>query len=234
MELYSVATMQEAERRAGTEYGISLTTLMDRAGKGLARAVLDMADTMPGVVGVFCGSGNNGGDGYVCARELLRAGLAVTVYAAGPPHPGGLAFGADEDYRTAGGVVVPADTLTSVPDDAALVVDCLLGTGLARPVAGSYARLITLINQSPAPVLACDVPSGVNSDDGAVMGIAVEARRTLMMGLAKPACVLPPGCDCFGDVEIRDIGLPPALVSTLAPLEVSGRRSVPVRWRGPR
>jgi len=230
MPLYSVAMMQEAERRAGTEYGISLTALMDRAGKGLARAVLDMTGSPPGTAGIFCGSGNNGGDGYVCARELLQAGMTVTVYAARPPHPEGLAFEAAAGYRAAGGVVVPADDLTAV--DADIVVDCLLGTGLAHPVIGSYASLIALINETPLPVLACDVPSGVGADDGAVMGLAVEADRTLMMGLAKPACAIAPGCDYFGDTEICDIGLPPALVSTLTP--VSGRRSASEHLRGPR
>ena len=212
MPCYSVATMQEAERRAGTEYGISLTQLMDRAGKGLARTVRNMAGSS-GSVAVFCGTGNNGGDGYVCARELLRRGMTVTVYAAGSPHPGGLACDAAVSYRTAGGVLIPVDDLAMI--DADIVVDCLLGTGLARPVTGSYSSLITLINEIPVPVLACDIPSGINADDGSVMGSAVQADRTLVMGLAKPACVLPPGCDYFGDIEICDIGLPSALVSTL-------------------
>ena len=218
MPCYSVAAMQEAERRAGTEYGISLTQLMDRAGKGLARTVRKMVGSSSSVA-IFCGTGNNGGDGYVCARELLRHGMAVSVYAAGSPHQGGLACDAAVSYRTAGGVVTSVDDLAMV--DADIVVDCLLGTGLARPVTGSYSSLITAINEIPVPVLACDIPSGINADDGSVMGSAVQADRTLVMGLAKPACVLPPGCDYFGEIEICDIGLPPALVSALPPLAVS-------------
>lgn len=217
VRLYSVAQMQDAERRAGTEHGISLSALMDAAGKGLARVARSMMGSPHDAVWVFCGSGNNGGDGYVCARELRLEGVDATVCAAGSVATEGLASAAAESYRAAGGQILAAEDLTSI--NAGLIVDCLLGTGLSRPVTGTYARLIEAINASPAPVLACDVPSGVNADDGRIMGLAVRADRTLMMGLAKPACVLPPGCECFGGIEVCDIGLPPSLVATVIPFD---------------
>lgn len=211
--------MQEGERRATSEYGISLSTLMDRAGAGLAQVGLEMIATSPGAVWIFAGTGNNGGDGYVCARELMKKDIDVTVCSLGSPHPAGMAHEAAASYRTAGGVIVAAEDLASVPDNAALFIDCLLGTGLTRPVTGLYASLIEMINTTAVPVLACDVPSGVNADDGAVMGVAVRASVTLMMGLAKPACAIPPGSKYFGETEICDIGLPPDLVATLTPLD---------------
>lgn len=223
MPVYCVATMQEAERRTESDYGISVSELMDNAGKGLSREVRRMIGSSSGSVAIFCGTGNNGGDGYVCARELLQHGMDVTVYATGSPHPGGIACQAADSYRAVGGAIRTvggddADDLVLTIGGSELLVDCLLGTGLSRPVSGAYSSLIILINQTPVPVLSCDIPSGINADDGAVMGLAVQADRTLVMGLAKPACVIPPGCDYLGDITICDIGLPPELVATLKPV----------------
>ena len=223
--LYTVAQMQEAERRAGSEYGISLAALMQAAGHGLAQAALAMIRTPDGAfpgggVIVFCGNGNNGGDGYVCAAELLRQGVAVTVCAVGADGlaPGSLARAAADEYLGAGGVITPADEDLQASDiQAGLIIDALLGTGLSRPVGGLYAHLIEVINAAPAPVLACDVPSGVAADSGQIMGLAVQASQTLMMGLAKPACTRQPGSNYFGQATVCDIGLPEALVNSLRP-----------------
>jgi len=216
MYLYTVAQMREAEQRTETEYGIPLAELMDTAGKGLARAALEMCPN--GVIGIFCGNGNNGGDGYVCAAELLRRGRSVTVWgiAAEALPEGSLVKNAANTYLAAGGVILP------VPDELKcdLIVDALLGTGLTRQVSGPYAYAVERINAAPAPVLSCDLPSGVDADTGQVMGIAVQADKTLMMGLAKPACKLPPGCECFGHLEVCDIGLPPALVTQFEPARI--------------
>jgi len=210
MQLYTVAQMREAERLAETEYGIPLAGLMDNAGKGLARAALELLPRAGGATGIFCGGGNNGGDGYVCAAELLRRGKPVTVWAVGADGlpEGSLAKNAAEAYLEAGGVILPVlSALTPEDIKCDLIVDALLGTGLTRQVSGLYAHAIKLINASPAPVLSCDLPSGVDADTGEIMGAAVKADRTLMMGLGKLACALPPGRECFGRPEVCDIGL---------------------------
>jgi len=215
---YSVAQMREAEARAAAEHGISLWTLMRRAGEALASAAVGMLASSTGPVWVFCGAGNNGGDGYVCATELRRRGLDVTVCGVGAYAlaAGTLAKQAVDLWLAAGGAVRPAtDSLTATSVEAGLVVDALLGTGLSRDVGGVYAHLIDVVNGCGAPVLACDVPSGVDADTGRVMGRAVKAARTVMMGLAKPAAVLPPGREHCGVVEVADIGLPPAVVNGL-------------------
>jgi len=99
--------------------------------------------------------------------------------------------------------------------DGDLIVDALLGTGLTRPLTGLYAHAVAIIHDIGRPVLSCDLPSGVNADTGEVLGTAVRANRTLMLGLAKPACYLPPGCDYFGALSLAGIGLPEALTANL-------------------
>jgi len=217
---YRVADIRTAEERTAADYGIPLAEQMDNAGHGLAEAAVAMLCCQRGTVWIFCGTGNNGGDGYVAAGELLQRGVAVGVVAV---RPDGLAAGslvkaAADRYRAAGGHLVAAgDDLGPGDIKGSLVVDALLGTGLSRPVAGTYAHLIGLINAVQLPVLACDVPSGVDADSGAIMGQAVSADRTLVMGLAKPACLHAPGAACFGQIELYDIGLPPEVVVSLTP-----------------
>ena len=228
MHLYTVDQMREAERRAETEYGIPLASLMDNAGKGLARAALEMLPLPGGSFGIFCGNGNNGGDGYVCAAELLRQGVPVTVWGIGAENlpEGSLAKNAANTYLARGGVILPVSTALEAEDiQCGLIVDALLGTGLIRPVSGLYAHAAGLINAASAPVLSCDLPSGVDADTGEIMGIAVRADRTLMMGLGKLACHLPPGRECFGLPEVCDIGLPLALTEPLEPAGVCDHRT---------
>ena len=220
LPLYSVAQMREAERRTETEYGIPLADLMDNAGKSLARAALEMLPQPEGVIGIFCGNGNNGGDGYVCAAELLRRGRPVAVWGIGAEKlpDGSLARNAADAYLAQGGVILPVSLELKLEDiQCGLIVDALLGTGLDRPVYGLYAHAIWLINEACAPVLSCDLPSGVDADTGQSMGTAVKADKTLMMGLGKLACGLPPGNQCFGQLAVCDIGLPPALVMQFEP-----------------
>jgi len=221
MHLYTVTQMREAEQRAVTEYGIPLSVLMDNAGKGLARTARAMCPD--GVIGIFCGNGNNGGDGYVCAAELLRRGKSVSVWGIGAESlpEGSLVRNAANEYLAAGGVITPVTMgLLSEDIQCDLIVDALLGTGLTREVSGLYAHVIELINAAPTPVLSCDLPSGVDADTGEIMGIAVKADKTLMMGLGKLAGELPPCNTCFGDLEVCDIGLPPELVAQFEPVRI--------------
>jgi NAD(P)H-hydrate epimerase len=220
MQLYTVAQMREAERRAVAEYGIPLAELMDNAGKGLACASLEMLPQPDSVIGVFCGNGNNGGDGYVCATELLRRGRRVTLWGIGAENlpDGSLVKNAADAYLATGGEIFPVTTELAAEDvKCDLIVDALLGTGLTRQVSGLYAHAVGLINAACARVLSCDLPSGVDADAGKIMGIAVKADKTLMMGLSKLACALPPGCTCFGQLEACDIGLPPELIARFEP-----------------
>ena len=211
MRPFTIAQMQDAERRSEAEFGVSLVELMDRAGGALASVAMRMAE---GPVLVMCGTGNNGGDGYVCATELMRRGADVTVCAVAPDSlaAGTLVGDAAAAYMAAGGrVIVASDTLDISEARSSLIVDALFGSGLSRRVEGLYAHLISLTNDCGVPVLSADIPSGINGDTGEIMGVAVRATKTLMMGLAKPACRVD---DHFGACEVAGI-LPPGLVAQL-------------------
>ena len=223
MNLYTVVQMREAEQRTVTEYSIPPAILMYNAGKGLASAVLEMLPQPDGIIGIFCGNGNNGGDGYVCATELLHRGRPVTVWGIGADKlpERSLVKNAANAFLAAGGVIMPVSSELKAEDiKCDLLVDALLGTGLARQVSGLYAHAVGLINAVDAPVLSCDLPSGVDADTGQIMGTAVKADKTLMMGLDKLASALPPGCDCFGQLEVYNIGLPPELVAQFEPVHI--------------
>ena len=223
MKIYTTAQMREAELRAGTEYGISLAALMDNAGNALARAALGMKPS--GSVDIFCGKGNNGGDGYVCAAALLRRGVGVTLWGIGRGKltSGSLARAAADAFEACGGVIRPFTMeAAGASSDCSLIVDALFGTGLTRPPDGLYAHAVSVINAAGIPVLSCDLPSGVDADTGRIMGAAVRADKTLMLGMAKPACVLPPGSERFGELLLGDIGLPKELVGRFEPIRGSG------------
>ncbi|NLT58710.1 MAG: NAD(P)H-hydrate dehydratase [Clostridiales bacterium] len=233
--VYTVAQMREAERLAAVEFGISLSRLMDNAGRALAAcavAMLPQGAPTPSVL-LFCGGGNNGGDGYVCAADLLRRGLSATVVAVRPPAESSpLCRSTAAAYQAAGGELLDhpdAGRIAQALAGCDLVVDALLGTGLNRPVADDYAEAIRQINGSGKPVLSCDLPSGLNADSGAVEGVAVEATATLVLGLPKPCCLLSPGCHHHGDCLLGDIGLPGALTDRFVPI---ARRYGPDDLRG--
>jgi len=206
-QTYTVAQMRDAEQRSIT-CGVPLAQLMDNAGRALARCAISMNPDPP--VAVVCGVGNNGGDGYVCAAALRRHGVETQVWGIHRDKlaDDSLAGAAAKAYEGAGGVIRPLTEGTEALSPCAFLIDAVFGTGLRRPVSGVYAHAIRLIGLSGARVLSCDVPSGIDADTGRVMGDAVHADVTLMLGLAKPACYLPPGCECFGDARLADIGIP--------------------------
>jgi len=206
--------MRVAEEQS-VAHGVSLAQLMDNAGQALARCALDMNPASPIVI--VCGAGNNGGDGYVCAAELHRQGLDTRVWGIhrGSLADDSLAAAAAKAYEESGGLILDLIEATETLGSCGLIIDAVFGTGLSRPVTGVYAHAIHLIRQSGAEILSCDVPSGIDADTGKIMGDAVRADVTLMLVLAKPACYLKPGCDCFGDARLADIGIPAKVTAAL-------------------
>ncbi len=200
--ILTAAAMREAERRviAG---GVTGRRLMERAGRAAADAA--MAMIAPGAtVSVLCGPGNNGGDGFVVARVLRDRGYAVRVGLLGERTA--LAGDAAAAARDWGDAVAPAADLDL---DAALVVDGLFGTGLSRPLAGEAARIVEAVNRAGRPVLALDIPSGIDADTGAVLGAAIRASATVTFAASKPGHWLMPGRDHAGALRIADIGVDP-------------------------
>ncbi len=199
----STALLRGEDLRAiETRHAAAKPALMDRAGQAAARFVKDRFGA--GRVLVCAGPGNNGGDGLVMAGELARAGIPVSILfdadAARLPHDAAAAYQACR--------VTSADFCGAVPTGKfALVVDALFGIGLTRPIGGAYAALIARINAFPGPVLALDIPSGLDGDSGRVLGIAVRATHTLSFIGGKAGLYTLDGPDHCGEVSVADLGL---------------------------
>ena len=200
-DILTVEEMTAADQAAATS-GTSISTLMERAGGGVADAV--MARFPKGPVAVLCGPGNNGGDGYVAARRLAQAGWPVAV--AGTPREA-LAGAAAEAAKGWSGEV--AALSVKALDGAALVVDALFGAGLKRPLDPALQDLLRAVEATRTPIVAVDLPSGLDGDTGAPLGYAPQAALTVAFHRKKPAHVLEPGHSLCGEVVVVDIGLAP-------------------------
>ena len=205
MRLYTAEEMSRADKGAQA-LGIPGGFLMERAGVGMARIALEVY--APGRALVVAGGGNNGGDGFVIARELHRSGVEVAVLATKDEYEGdpGTNF---EVLRNLGVRLLRSEELEAELGRADLVVDALLGTGFSGEVREKEARLIERMNDSPAPILAVDIPSGVDGTTGEVQGSAVRAEVTVCAHAAKVGCVISPGKEHAGEVVAVDIGIPP-------------------------
>ena len=183
--------------------------LMERAGAAAAAVAQAMlAGSRGGPVVVLAGPGNNGGDGFVVARELRRAFHDVDVVFAGDPErlPAD-ARAAHASYVAAGGTTI-AKPRGRAP---ALVVDALFGIGLARPASGMYAELVAWANARGAPILALDVPSGLDADTGALVEPAIRATATATFIALKPGLLTGDGLDAAGVVSVHTLGLDDSL-----------------------
>ena len=247
MLIVTAAQMQALDRRTIEEAGVPGTTLMERAGAGVVARLEQQISSIRGkAITVFCGKGNNGGDGFVVARLLHKKRAKVRVFTLAPAKD--LSRDAASMYRqlvrTAGKTIVKPFSSTSQLQtrlgDSDVIIDALLGTGLAAPVTGHYADAIESINQARRLTVAVDLPSGIHADTGAVLGRAVKADLTVTFGLPKRGLFQNQGIDHAGRVEIVDIGIPPAYVdavhsqihlitapfvrSTLPPRRLSGHK----------
>ncbi|MGH2945463.1 MAG: NAD(P)H-hydrate dehydratase, partial [Solirubrobacteraceae bacterium] len=177
--------------------------LMERAGEGLARVIAQRAPA--GRIAIVCGKGNNGGDGLVAARLLRQAGREVDVLAVWPAQ--WMQGDAQEQARRLPGAE-PAAFETGRLDRAHVIVDALLGTGSTGAPRDPAAEVIQAMNAAKAPVVAADVPSGVDASTGEVAGPAVRAVATATFHRAKPGLWVHPGKECAGEVEVIEIGIP--------------------------
>ncbi len=195
MQYYLTIEQMRAADELTIRSGFPKATLMRRAGCAIAEEVYDAAQTL-GVkdVLVVCGTGNNGGDGYVCANELLSRGLNVKVYAV----EGKMTADCSREKKRYKGEY-------SQRIAGKIIVDCIFGTGLSRAVESGYANVIKKINASNAYVISADMPSGLCGDTGAVMGVAVKADMTVAIAYPKLGCVMGDGLDYCGKLVVKDI-----------------------------
>ena len=222
LPVFTAEEMRRVDQRAIRELGIPGATLMENAGRGAAEQILAELSTLGfsrrGVrVAILCGKGGNGGDGFVVARWLKRAGHRVEVFLLARPDElrGDAALKHREMERRAIRTrVVQDDTdLARALADADLVVDALLGTGARGAPAPAIARAIEQINASGRPVVSLDIPSGLPADGEAPAGPVVRALLTTTFAGIKRGLIGAHGRDTAGRVEVVDIGVPPAEVA---------------------
>ncbi len=219
LEILTAAQMRRADALAiaGGAPGMSL---MEAAGAAVASAAAALAPEGPALV--IAGPGNNGGDGFVAARRLAAEGRETQVMLLGDPARlrGDAAIARD---RYAGPVVAAEPGFTGC----AVIIDALFGAGLDRPVAGAAAGLVTAMNAAAAPVLAVDVPSGLDADTGAPLGPTVEAAATVTFFRKKPGHLLLPGRERCGAVRLEQIGIPDDVLSEI---EITAWENGPALW----
>jgi ADP-dependent NAD(P)H-hydrate dehydratase / NAD(P)H-hydrate epimerase len=213
--LYRTDQVKELDRVAIQEWGIPGFELMSKAGYEVFQCIRNKWPDTQSVV-VFCGAGNNGGDGYIVARLALEAGLKVSVYSlADPVNLKGNALAAYQNHVGAKGTVIPFQGEVDIDVD--VIVDALLGTGLDRPVTGLYELAIQIVNKSPAHVVAVDSPSGLNADTGNVIGCAVKADCTVTFIGLKQGLFTGHAADYCGEISYASLAVPEAVFQTVLP-----------------
>ncbi|AFG35365.1 bifunctional ADP-dependent NAD(P)H-hydrate dehydratase/NAD(P)H-hydrate epimerase [Fervidobacterium pennivorans subsp. shakshaketiis] len=206
--------MKELEKRTITDFDISEEILMERAGISVVQAIWNEYGELPSKSFVIvCGSGNNGGDGYVAARDLLNYTEAVRVISVGYPTTE-VARKNYERYLKHGGIVYNYSELgleeaSKIISEADIVIDALFGTGLNREISDEeLTKLIEIMNLYSRCIVSVDIPSGVCADDGKIMGCAIQADLTVTFGLPKVGHFLFPGRELCGKLKIAKIGIP--------------------------
>lgn len=212
--LLTAAEMRQADARAIAS-GISEARLIERAGRAVADAAMDLlaAESLPRQALVLCGPGNNGGDGYVAARVLAGRGIEVSLASAVPVSA--LTGTAARMAALWDGEVISLDRAQPTPDG--LVVDALFGAGLSRELDPIAVRALNRVARSGARVLAVDVPSGLDADTGLVRGAVAKADVTVTFAARKPGHLLQPGRSLCGRLILADIGIGPDHIASCEP-----------------
>lgn len=221
MKLVTAEEMKTIDQQATEDYAVPAILLMDQAAKAVAAealALLEAAGSSKAVV--FCGSGNNGGDGLGAARWLLNKGMQVRVFLPGKTAEAFQGEAAQElaMLEAAGGRVESLRrdddwTIAGLAvERAAVLIDAMVGTGFHGELQGEVLRAAKLLRASGKPVVAVDIPTGVNADDGSAAKNAVAAAVTVTMALSKPGLWLYPGHSLCGRIVVADIGMPAKLL----------------------
>lgn len=220
--------MKEAEQRAIT-HGVSGLQMMGCAGREIAKIIKKRFSNKDANILVLCGSGNNGGDGFVVAKHLHHAGYRVhaiamtsldqlapdALYMAKQCNAPKTVYQGDDRFWEEH--LAKAD----------LVIDALFGTGLSRPIEGNVFRLIEAVNKSSAKVIAIDIPSGIDANTGGLLGIAMNATMTVTFEAKKPGHILQPGKAYVGELQVVGIDIPTDVMASFTP---SILRNTPMVW----
>ena len=227
MKVVTAHEMRQIDQQTIHGIGIPGIVLMENAGGAVVAAIQKRFSDCRRIA-IVVGKGNNGGDGLVVARKLAFAGLSVQVILVSPSNE----FKGDAliNLQIAQNLNLSIVQVLSQPDldqlqpqisEYDLIVDAILGTGLRGAVRGFVASVITCINESGSPIVAIDLPSGLQTDTGAIEGVCIKATYTVTIGLPKRGLLIHPGAETAGKLEIADIGFPPNVIEPL---------SVQVNW----
>jgi hydroxyethylthiazole kinase-like uncharacterized protein yjeF len=218
MKVAKVDEMKDLDRRATEEFGISQDLLMENAGLAVYFVISQELGIKNNKFVVFCGGGNNGGDGLVVARKIHSNGGEAKVFLLDDEAK--FRGAARKNFEIVSRMPIEISKIKSIDSaipellDCDAIVDAVFGTGLVREVNGIYKDVIQLINESLSTVFSVDIPSGINGDTGEVMGVAVEADYTVAFGLPKVGNMLYPGYEHCGKLYLSHISFPPALNNT--------------------
>ena len=225
MIVVTSAEMQSMDRKTIENFGIPGRILMESAGRGATRCFLERVfKKVSGRVGVVAGRGNNGGDGFVIARYLAQKGIDVRVYLLTSSEK--VRGDAEANLRLLAPLNVPVVEMPGPGEFARYQndmqgmdywVDAILGTGLKSDVKGYFRQVIEFINSCRRPVLAVDIPSGVNADNGQPCGTAIQATATATFAYCKIGHLVFPGARLCGTVDVIDIGIPPLIEKEINP-----------------
>jgi len=228
---FSASAMRDLDRRSAEAQGLSELDLMERAGTA-AFEFLRRRWPAASQIAVLCGTGNNGGDGWVVARLLLASGLNVDVFLFGEPER---IDGAAQLAYHAWRAIAPEDPTSSdawldCADPASqydVVIDALVGIGIRSPARPGFTALIDAVNRASIPVLSLDVPSGLNADTGAADSSVIEAQATITFIAMKPGLLTGRGPDVIGDLSLDTLGTPRSIVRATPATAVSWASDLP-------
>jgi NAD(P)H-hydrate epimerase len=211
-----VAQMREVDRLMTADYDITLEQMMENAGSCLARLVrqrFPAAGAAGGPVLVLTGPGGNGGGALAAARRLAGSGVEVRIILAMEPAAMSEVTGHQLRIASSLGLSGSSDAAAEaeLPGDVSLVIDGLIGYSLRGPPRGNFATLIDWANRAAAPVLALDVPSGLDATSGAVWEPCIRATATMTLALPKRGLLVPGARSAVGELYLADIGVPPQL-----------------------
>src|SRR5215831_21072995 len=223
MRVLNTQQMREADRQTIDDVGIPSIVLMENAGRQ-AVAAMEAAfdDLSSSKVGVMCGRGSNGGDGFVVARTLAQRGIEAVVYLLGSVAD--VRGDARTNLEILGRVGLTVVEITNAQEwelhfsevsECDLIVDAIVGTGFHGPLTGLLETVVADVNGLGVPIVAIDLPSGVSADSHDVEGDAIEASMTVTLAAPKIPLILPPADAYGGDLVIADIGIPSSVIDEL-------------------
>ncbi len=219
MKVATAEQMQELDRKSIEVFRIPSIVLMENAGRGATEVITHAFPSTQKKVAIIAGKGNNGGDGFVIARHLLNQGISVKVFLLADPKSlrgdAEINFNIFQHMR---GEVIPVPSSKDYQktkkslESFDLLIDGIFGTGLDAEVRGYYREVIDHLNTLHKPIVAIDIPSGLDANTGKPLGTAIRASLTVTFGLPKVGHLISPGFDYVGTLKVIDIGIPKRLV----------------------